>query len=214
MLLIVSALATGYLAGSLPFGVMITRLAGATDPRLVGSRNIGATNVLRTGRKDLAALTLLADALKGMLPVIVFARLDDGSAPVHLAVLVAVAAFVGHLYPIFLRFRGGKGVATFLGCLIGLAWPAALAFVAVWLCVAALTRYSSAAALAAAAATPPALLLSGHAQSAAAFAVLAVVLWAKHRANIARLLNGTETKIGADRLSVGKPGSGKSGQVA
>ena len=193
--LIICALAAGYLAGSVPFGVIVTRLAGATDPRSIGSGNIGATNVLRTGRKDLAAITLIADALKGTIPVLVFVRLDGGNTPIRLAV--------------FLKFDGGKGVATFLGCLIGLAWPAALAFAAVWMTVAAITRYSSAAALAASAATPLVLLLLGHAQSAAAFALLAALLWVKHRANIGRLMSGSEGKIGASKAR-----SGKSGQAA
>ena len=214
MLLVILALVVGYVAGSVPFGVIITRLAGAVDPRSIGSGNIGATNVLRTGRKELAALTLVADALKGTVPVLAFARLDAGAAPVPLAVLAAAAAFIGHLYPMFLGFRGGKGVATFLGGLIGLAWPAALAFAAVWLAVAAITRYSSAAALAAAAATPFVLLTLGQARTAAVFALLAALLWVKHRANIGRLLSGTEARIGSHKPGSGTPGSGKSGQAA
>ena len=190
------ALVAGYLAGSIPSGVIITRLAGTADPRGIGSGNIGATNVLRTGRKDLAAITLLADALKGTIPVLVAARLDDVGAPVHLAVAAACGAFLGHLYPVFLGFRGGKGVATFLGCLVGLAWPAALAFAAVWLGVAYFTRYSSAAALVASALTPVVLALLHRPEAAILFAGLAIVLWWKHSANIGRLSAGTESRIG------------------
>ena len=196
----------GYLAGSIPFGVIITRLAGAMDPRRVGSGNIGATNVLRTGRKDLAALTLLADALKGAVVVLVFARVRHGELPVLVA---AFGAFVGHLYPLFLGFKGGKGVATFLGCLLGVAWPAGLAFIALWLVVARATRYSSAAALLASAASPIVLALLGRDAAAALFALLAAGLWIKHRANIERLRHGSESRIGE-----GKRENGESGQLA
>ena len=192
----VLALILGYLAGSVPSGVLVTRLAKAQDPREVGSKNIGATNVLRTGRKDLAAITLIADALKGMIAVLVAVRFDDGSAPIHLGVLAACGAFLGHLYPVFLGFRGGKGVATFLGCLFGLGWAAALGFAVVWLAVAFLTRYSSASALAASAATPLILAALGRREAAVLFALLAALLWIKHRANIQRLMAGTESKIG------------------
>lgn len=199
MLASLFALVAGYLAGSIPSGVIVTRLAGAADPRGIGSGNIGATNVLRTGRKDLAAITLVTDALKGTIAVLVAANLDDGTAPVHLAVAAACGAFLGHLYPVFLRFRGGKGVATFLGCLIGLAWPAALAFAVVWLGVAALTRYSSAAALVASALTPVVLALLHRPEAAILFAVLAMALWWKHSANIGRLSAGTESRIGGKK---------------
>jgi glycerol-3-phosphate acyltransferase PlsY len=199
MLLAVLSLVFGYLAGSIPSGVVVTRLAGAQDPRDIGSKNIGATNVLRTGRKDLAAITLVADALKGAIPVIIAATYDTGASPVHLGVAAALGAFFGHLYPVFLGFRGGKGVATFLGCLIGLAWPAALAFAAIWLATAFLTRFSSAAALAASALTPAVLALLGRGEGAILFAVLAIVLWLKHSANIQRLLSGTESKIGGKK---------------
>jgi glycerol-3-phosphate acyltransferase PlsY len=199
MLLAILSLVFGYLAGSIPSGVVVTRLAGAQDPRDIGSKNIGATNVLRTGRKDLAAITLVADALKGAIPVIIAAAYDTGASPVHLGVAAALGAFFGHLYPVFLGFRGGKGVATFLGCLIGLAWPAALAFAAIWLATAFLTRFSSAAALAASALTPAVLALLGRGEGAILFAVLAIVLWLKHSANIQRLLSGTESKIGGKK---------------
>jgi len=187
----------GYLAGSIPSGVVITSLAGAADPRGIGSGNIGATNVLRTGRKDLAALTLVADALKGMIAVLVAARLDSGQGPVALALVAAGAAFLGHLFPVFLKFKGGKGVATFLGCLIALAWPAAIAFALVWLGAVALTRHSSVGALTASAATPVVLALLGARSAALLYTGLAILLWIKHAANIRRLLAGTESKVGA-----------------
>lgn len=196
MLLSLIALAFGYLCGSIPSGVVVTRLAGAEDPRGIGSKNIGATNVLRTGRKDLAAITLLADALKGAIAVLVVTHFDHGTAAVQLGIAAAFGAFFGHLFPLFLGFKGGKGVATFLGCLIALAWPAALAFAVVWLGVAFSTRYSSAGALGASAVTPVVLALLGRWEAALLFVILAVTLWIKHRANIARLIAGTESKIG------------------
>ena len=189
----------GYLVGSLPSGVLVTRVAGVADPRGIGSGNIGATNVLRTGRKDLAAITLVMDALKGTIPALIARAFDDGSSPIHLGVAAALGAFLGHLFPLYLRFKGGKGVATFLGCLIGLAWPAALAFALVWLATAYLTRFSSASALLASAASPVVLALMGHRESAALFALLALMLWAKHHANIARLMAGTESRIGGEK---------------
>jgi acyl phosphate:glycerol-3-phosphate acyltransferase len=187
------ALVFGYLCGSIPFGLLLTRWAGTKDIRSIGSGNIGATNVLRTGRRDLAAATLLFDALKGTFAVLVSAfALGDIAAPA-----AAVGAFLGHLYPVWLQFKGGKGVATFLGCLIGVAWPAALVFAVAWLVVAYLTRYSSAAALLASVAAPLSLWLAfERPQAGLVFAALAVVLWIKHRANIERLRAGTETKIG------------------
>jgi glycerol-3-phosphate acyltransferase PlsY len=186
-----------YLAGSIPSGVIISRLGGAADPRTVGSGNIGATNVLRSGRKGLAALTLICDALKGTAAVLVAGDFDTGQGPVALALVAAGSAFLGHLYPIFLHFKGGKGVATFLGCLIALAWPAALAFAVIWLAVVAVTRFSSAAALTASAATPVVLFAMGHHGAALLYAGLAIVLWIKHRENIRRLLAGTESKVGS-----------------
>lgn len=197
MLATLIALAAGYLSGSIPSGVIVTRLAGAVDPRGIGSGNIGATNVLRTGRKDLAAVTLVMDALKGTVPVLAAAALDDGSSAVHLAVAAAAGAFLGHLFPLFLGFRGGKGVATFLGCLIGLAWPAALVFAAIWLATAFVTRFSSAAALLASATTPVVLALLHRPEAAILFAALALVLWWKHAGNITRLAAGTESRIGS-----------------
>jgi acyl phosphate:glycerol-3-phosphate acyltransferase len=190
-----AALGFGYLAGSIPFGLIITRLAGMEDIRAIGSGNIGATNVLRTGRKELAAATLVCDALKGTLAVL--ATRYFGSP--ELAIVAGFGAFIGHLFPVWLKFRGGKGVATFIGLLLAFAWPVVIGYGAVWLAVAYLTRYSSLAGLLACAATPLLLWSFGHGAPAALFAVLAVVVWITHRANIARLMAGTETKIGAGR---------------
>jgi len=187
------ALALGYLLGSIPFGLLLTRLAGTADLRTIGSGNIGATNVLRTGRKDLAAATLVLDALKATLACVLAATLFHDEAA---GLAAAAGAFFGHLYPVWLRFRGGKGVATFLGGLIGTWLPAAFAFAIVWLAVAALTRYSSTAALAASVAAPLTALATGRSDVAAVFALLAALLWMKHAANIARLVAGAETKIG------------------
>ena len=159
--------------------------------------------MLRTGRKGLAAVTLLVDALKGTLAVLLATRVDDGSHAVPLAAAAAAGAVVGHLYPFTLGFRGGKGVATFLGCLLAVSWPAALVFSAVWLAAAFATRYSSAGSLAASAATPLVLAVLGRPGSAVLFAALALALWAKHRANIARLIAGTESKIGKGTLGKG-----------
>jgi glycerol-3-phosphate acyltransferase PlsY len=189
----VTAFAIGYLLGSIPFGLIITRLAGTADIREIGSGNIGATNVLRTGRKGLAALTLVCDMLKGTLAVIVVARLGGTDA----ALAAGLGAFLGHLFPLWLKFKGGKGVATYIGLLIGLAWPAALVFCAIWLIVAAVSRYSSLAALIASALTPLALWFLGQPNIAALFLALSILLWVMHRANIGRLLNGSEGKIGA-----------------
>jgi acyl phosphate:glycerol-3-phosphate acyltransferase len=190
----IGALVFGYLCGSIPFGLLLTRWAGTEDLRSIGSGNIGATNVLRTGRRDLAAATLILDALKGTFAVLVAEAAFGGWAPL----IAAVGAFLGHLYPVWLSFKGGKGAATFLGCLIGAAWPAAIVFAAAWLIVAFLTRYSSAAALTASVIAVIALYVAfGRPQAAVVFVGLTVVLWLKHRANIERLLNGTETKIGA-----------------
>jgi len=187
------ALAIGYLFGSTPFGLLLTRLAGTADLRSIGSGNIGATNVLRTGRKDLAAATLVLDAAKATASYVLAATMfHDETA----GLAGAAGAFFGHLYPLWLRFRGGKGVATFLGGLIGAFWPGAIVFVLVWLATAALTRYSSAAALAASLAAPLATLALGANGVAAVFGALALLLWIKHSANIGRLIAGTETKIG------------------
>ncbi len=187
------ALLFGYLLGSIPFGLLITRAAGGPDVRTIGSGNIGATNVLRTGRKGLAALTLLCDMLKGTAAVLVAAHFAGSDA----ALAAGAGAFAGHLFPVWLRFKGGKGVATYIGVLLGVCWPAALGFGVIWLIVAALFRYSSLAALVASALTPLALLLLGRPEAAALFLLLTILVWVMHRANIGRLLNGSEGKIGA-----------------
>jgi glycerol-3-phosphate acyltransferase PlsY len=192
LLLAAAALAFGYLCGSIPFGLILTRLAGTADIRSIGSGNIGATNVLRTGRKGLAAATLLGDALKGTLAVLVVEHFWGR----ELALLAAAGAFLGHLFPVWLGFKGGKGVATYIGLLLAVAWPVALVFCVTWLVVAALTRYSSLAALIASAATPVLLWRFGMATEAALFALLTLLTWIMHRANIARLMQGTEGKIG------------------
>jgi acyl phosphate:glycerol-3-phosphate acyltransferase len=183
----------GYLLGSIPFGVLLTRLAGGPDLRSIGSGNIGATNVLRTGRKGLAAATLACDVLKGTVAVLMVAAVADDAA----ALIAALGAFLGHLFPVWLKFKGGKGVATYIGLLLGLAWPAALVFCAIWLAVAFAFRYSSLSALVASALTPPALWFLGRPDTALLFLLLSVLLWIMHRANIARLLDGSEGKIGA-----------------
>jgi acyl phosphate:glycerol-3-phosphate acyltransferase len=187
-----AALAFGYLLGAIPFGIVITRLAGTPDLRSIGSGNIGATNVLRTGRKELAALTLACDTLKGTLAVLI--ALHFGGQ--DLAILAALGAFLGHLFPVWLKLNGGKGVAIYIGLLIALAWPVAVAFCLVWLAVAALTRYSSLAGLVASLATPLLLWFGGYPQVAQLFALFTVLIWAKHRANLARIAAGTEPKIG------------------
>ncbi len=191
---ILLAFCFGYFCGSIPFGLLLTRLAHTQDLRSIGSGNIGATNVLRTGRKDLALATLLLDALKGAVPVLIVGHVAPGSAQLA----AAFGAFLGHLFPVWLNFKGGKGVATFLGCLVALDWRTGLVFMAVWIVVAAATRYSSAAALTASAATPVVAMLFGRFDIAALFSLLALLLWFQHRANISRLINGTETKIGAN----------------
>jgi glycerol-3-phosphate acyltransferase PlsY len=191
-----SALLFGYFCGSIPFGLILTKLAGTSDLRSIGSGNIGATNVLRTGRKDLAVLTLLFDALKGTFAVLIAARFWPAQAEITPALCAGFGAFLGHVFPIWLHFQGGKGVATFLGCLFGLQWQAGLAFAVIWLAVAALTRYSSAAALTASASTPFVLFTLGQGQKAILFAGLAILLWIMHRANIMRLARGDESKIG------------------
>jgi acyl phosphate:glycerol-3-phosphate acyltransferase len=191
----VVALVFGYFCGAIPFGLLLTRFAGTADLRSIGSGNIGATNVLRTGRKDLAAATLLLDALKGLAAVLIVGAFAPGLPPLF----AAAGSFLGHVFPIWLRFHGGKGVATFLGCLFGLDWHVALVFVALWLAVAAATRYSSAGALSASAATPIALLIDGRRDVAILYAFLTLLLWYLHRANIERLAAGTESKIGRSK---------------
>jgi len=187
------ALVFGYLCGSIPFGIILTRLAGTEDLRTIGSGNIGATNVLRTGNKKLAAATLLGDMLKGTAAV----ALCNWALGLDAAIAAALGAFLGHLFPVWLGFKGGKGVATFIGLLLGFgAWIAFVAFCVIWLLLAFVTRYSSLAALIASAATPEILWWHGDVRLAPLFLLLAALLWFMHRANIARLFKGTESKIG------------------
>ena len=189
---IIPALVFGYLLGSIPFGLLLTRAAGLGDVRKIGSGNIGATNVLRTGNKGLAAATLLLDALKGTAAVLI-----AGHVAPETAVWAGLGAFLGHLFPVWLGFKGGKGVATYLGVLIGLAWQVALIFAVIWLAMAFLFRYSSLAALTAAVIVPIALYFMSAPQIAVLFVVMSIIVFIKHRANISRLLAGTEGKIGA-----------------
>jgi glycerol-3-phosphate acyltransferase PlsY len=190
-----AALIFGYLCGSIPFGVLLTRFAGAPDLRSVGSGNIGATNVLRTGRKFLAAATLAGDILKGTFAVAVIGFVF-GREP---ALYAALGAFLGHLFPVWLGFKGGKGVATYIGLLLGLAlWLALIAFCLVWIAIAAASRYSSLAALVASAATPAVLWWNDNVPEAKLFLLLSALVWLMHRANIARLTSGTEGQIGGD----------------
>ena len=186
------ALLVGYLLGSIPFGLVLTRLAGTQDLRTIGSGNIGATNVLRTGRKGLAAATLILDALKGTAAVIIAGYFGGPDA----AMLAGLGAFLGHLFPVWLKFRGGKGVAVYIGILIGLFWPAAILFCVIWLAMAFALRYSSASALVASIVTPLFLLWFGQPTLALLSAVLTLLLIYMHRENIRRLLAGTEGKIG------------------
>jgi glycerol-3-phosphate acyltransferase PlsY len=181
----------GYLLGSIPFGLVLTKLAGEGDIRSIGSGNIGATNVLRTGRKGLAAATLSLDGLKATVAILI--ALHWGR---EAGMAAAAGAFLGHLFPVWLGFKGGKGVATYLGCLLGLCWPAAFVFAAIWLAVAFVSKYSSAAALTAMIATPIAIFLMGLPNESALFMAMGLLSWVMHRANIARLLDGTEGKIG------------------
>jgi len=189
---VIGALLFGYLLGSIPFGLILTRLSGLGDIRAIGSGNIGATNVLRTGRKGLAAATLLLDALKGTAAVLIGWRLG-----LHAALAAALGAYVGHCFPIWLRFKGGKGVATYLGVLLGLHWPTMAIAALVWLGTAAATRYSSLSALLASLAAPLALAAFGRYETAALAALMTVLIWIRHRANIRRLRAGEESKIGA-----------------
>ena len=185
------ALALGYALGSVPFGLLLTRAFGAGDLRSIGSGNIGATNVLRTGRKGLAAATLLLDALKGLAAVLLAYRLFP-----EVAGLAALGAILGHCFPVWLGFKGGKGVATMMGISLGLGWPIGATYAAVWLAVLGLTRISSLAGMSAAIAAPIAAWATGHAGLAPILAVIAaLVLWL-HRGNIARLRAGTEAKLG------------------
>jgi glycerol-3-phosphate acyltransferase PlsY len=187
-------LVIGYLLGSIPFGLILTKLSGGGDVRQIGSGNIGATNVLRTGSKPLAALTLVLDVLKGTVAVLLGALLSP-----HAAIFAGLGAFLGHLFPVWIGFKGGKGVATYLGVALGLYWPAGLTFCVVWLLVAINTRYSSLAALIGSAATVGALAITGQWPLAALFLLLTVLLYIRHISNIGRLVNGEETRIGESK---------------
>jgi glycerol-3-phosphate acyltransferase PlsY len=189
---LLGALGIGYVLGSIPFGLLFTKLTGAPDLRSIGSGNIGATNVLRTGRKGLAAATLLADMLKGTAAVLIAHHAFGASA----AIAAGLGAFLGHLFPVWLGFKGGKGVATFIGVLAAFSWLAALIYGAIWIAIAAITRYSSLSGLTACALTPAILWALGKPTEAALFFVMAVLVFVMHRANIARLIAGTETRIG------------------
>jgi glycerol-3-phosphate acyltransferase PlsY len=189
------ALLLGYLLGSIPFGLLLTRLTGKGDIRSIGSGNIGATNVLRTGSKPLAAATLLLDALKGTAAVLVAERLWPGQG----ALAAAGGAMLGHLYPVWLRFKGGKGVATLLGVLLGLSWPIGAVYAAVWVGLLLVVRISSVAGMSAAASAPVAAILSGRSDLALLLAgFAALVLW-KHRENLIRLRAGTEPRVGRSK---------------
>jgi glycerol-3-phosphate acyltransferase PlsY len=192
------AFALGYLLGSIPFGLVLTKWAGLGDVRAIGSGNIGATNVLRTGNKGLAAATLLLDGLKGAAAVLI-ADHFYGQVP---AMLAGFGAFLGHIYPVWLKFRGGKGVATFLGVLAAIAWPAGALFAVIWLVVALTTRYSSLAALTATACAPALLYGFGQLEAAVLTLAMALIIFWKHRANIRRLVAGEETRIGDKTASV------------
>lgn len=211
-----AAFVVGYLLGSIPFGLLITRLAGAGDVREIGSGNIGATNVLRTGRRGLAAATLALDALKGAVAVIVAVlgwqalapnpglvtdavRASVASAGLWAAGGAAVGAMVGHCFPVWLRFKGGKGVATFLGILLVLFWVGALAFAVIWLACAYFTRLSSLSALVAVATAPVIALVLGSPFTALVLALMGVIVFYRHRENIARLRAGTESRIGGSK---------------
>lgn len=182
----------GYALGAIPFGLILTRAAGLGDVRSIGSGNIGATNVLRTGNKGLAAATLLLDALKGTL-----AAYLGSSVSMEIGMLAALGALLGHLFPVWLGFKGGKGVATYLGILFGLIWQGGLIFCAVWLATAFISRFSSLAALLGCFTVPIVLYAMGSHQLGGFFALVSIIVIVKHRANIQRLVAGTEPKIGA-----------------
>jgi glycerol-3-phosphate acyltransferase PlsY len=186
------ALIVGYLLGSIPCGLLLTRFAGSGDIRKLGSGNIGATNVLRTGRKGLAAATLLGDMLKGAAAVLLVGALFG----FNISLFAGLAAVLGHVFPVWLNFKGGKGVATYIGVLIAVSWPVAIAYGVIWLTVAGLTRYSSLAGLIASAATPFLLWFLAALRPSLLFSILTIIVFIMHRGNIARLLAGTEPKIG------------------
>ncbi len=188
------AIALGYFLGSVPFGLLLTRLTGAGDLRAIGSGNIGATNVLRTGRKGLAAATLLLDLAKGVAAVLLARALWPGSEPA-----AAVAAVVAHCFPVWLGFRGGKGVATLAGVCFGLAWPVGLVYAALWIGLLAVSRISSVGGMTAAVGAPIAALVLGYPEYATALGLLAILVVWMHRENIGRLRKGTEPRVGGSK---------------
>ena len=186
------AVLIGYVCGSIPFGLLLTRAAGLGDVRSIGSGNIGATNVLRTGNKRIAALTLFLDGLKGAVPVLLFTYYGSPQA----GMIAGLAAMAGHIFPVWLDFKGGKGVATSIGVLLGLFWPLGLIFIALWLALAFAFRISSLAGLVTSALTPLwAYLLGCTTELILSTVIIAIVIWIMHRANIARLMKGEEPKI-------------------
>lgn len=203
-----AALTFGYLLGSIPFGLIFTRMAGLGDIRKIGSGNIGTTNVLRTGRKSLALATLLGDGLKGTVAVLIVSHFYGQ----EMALITGLGAFLGHLFPMWLKFKGGKGVATYLGILLGIFWPMFLLAAGIWIAMAAVFRYSSLSALTMTLLTPILLWLVFHqVQMAEMFALLSALAWAKHHENIGRLLRGQESKIGSKskpQPDAAAPGSG------
>jgi glycerol-3-phosphate acyltransferase PlsY len=188
----------GYLLGSIPFGVLLTRLFGAGDLRQIGSGNIGATNVLRTGRKGLAAATLILDGAKGAVAVLL-ARHYVPELGDHAAMIAGAAAMIGHCYPVWLKFKGGKGVATLLGLSFALAWPIGLTFAVVWLATVLITRISSLGGMVGAVSAPIAAFLLGHQIYAIGLAGLVLIILRRHSENIARLRNGTEPRVGSSK---------------
>ncbi len=188
-----AALILGYLLGTIPFGLILTRLAGLGDIRAIGSGNIGATNVLRTGNKAIAAGTLIGDGAKGTVAVLLGGLIGGPAA----AIAAGLGAFAGHLFPVWLNFKGGKGVATYIGILAGLWWPGAIFFCLAWLATAVVTRISSASALTASLLTPFVVAWFAGWPMALLFAVLTIVLWWRHSENLSRLMAGTEKRIGA-----------------
>jgi glycerol-3-phosphate acyltransferase PlsY len=200
--LLVAAVLLGYLLGSIPFGVLVTRVAGVGDVRAIGSGNIGATNVLRTGRRDLALITLLLDGGKGAVAVLICRALWGDEA----GTVAGAAAFIGHIFPVWLRFQGGKGVATFFGVMLAAYWPVGVAAAATWLIVAAVLRYSSLAALTAAVLSPIFAVALHQPKGAALLALLtAALIVLRHRTNIKRLLQGTEPRIGGAKTAAEPP---------
>lgn len=189
----------GYILGSIPFGIILTRLAGAGDLRAIGSGNIGATNVLRTGRKGLAAATLLLDLGKGAAAVALGNAMLPGDPLVNGGAMAGVMAFIGHCYPVWLRFRGGKGVATMMGVCLALAWPLGAIFAAVWIGMLALTRISSVGGMSAALSAPIAAYTTGRLDLLAPCAAMGLVVLWRHRANLSRLLKGEEPRIGGSK---------------